>query len=161
MDKRACVRWAIWAVSLAALCMLALARMHASGPVGTNAFHLLPGQHADPVLTRAIDRSHEAFSQRMLVLVSGPNEAQTRRAAKAAYQIFQKAGFATGQARTDLSHLLDLYTQHPYIFLTADEQQKWSHQGATALAEDAVQTLARPAGLLGFDHDPGGYISRF
>ncbi|HEX7339138.1 MAG TPA: hypothetical protein VF271_04300 [Rhodanobacteraceae bacterium] len=161
MGKRAPGRWALWLVTLAALCALAIWRAGGGSPIETNVLALLPNQHADPALDAATSRSRDAFSQQLLALVSGPDDAATRTAAQVAHRALLKAGLQDSANGTDIGAALALYRHHGFALLDAGESGKLARHGATTLAQAVAVALASPAGMVGLGNDPGGYVGRF
>ncbi|HET7268127.1 MAG TPA: MMPL family transporter, partial [Oleiagrimonas sp.] len=161
MGARAVGRWALWLVTLALLCALAVWRVHPAGPVQTNILALLPDHHADPALQAATERSRDALSQRVLALVSGPDDAPTRKAALAARQAMLDAGLDAGSENAQVDRALALYRQHGFTLLSPAQVQRFEQQGAKALATAVAVSLASPAGMVSLGSDPGGYVGRF
>lgn len=161
MRRRAVGHWALWFVTLAALCALALWRVDPAGPIQTDVLALLPEQHNSQVLEVAEARSHEAFSQRLLALVTGPNDKATRKAALAARQAMLSAGLAESAGRSQVDEVLALYRQHGYALLSPTQIARFEDKGAQALAIDVAVSLASPAGIVSLGRDPGGYVSDF
>src|SRR5690625_783277 len=161
MNARAVTRWALWLVTLGLLCAVAAWRVHSAAPIQTNILALLPDHRADPALETAVERSRDAFSQRVLALVSGPDDAGTRKAALAARQSLLDAGLAAGSESAQVDKALALYRDHGFALLTPAQAERFDRQGATALATAVAVSLASPAGMVGLGSDPGGYVGRF
>lgn len=161
MNARGVARWALWSITLGLLCALALWRMNPAGPVQTNILALLPDHHADATLDAAIARSRDAFSQRLLALVSGPDDAHTRDAALAARQAMLDAGLDAGSEGAQVDQALALYRQHGFALLSPTQVQRFDEHGDKALATAVAVSLASPAGMVSLGSDPGGYVARF
>lgn len=161
MGSHAVVRWALWAVTLGLLCALAAWRVDPAGPVETNILTLLPDRHDSQALDKAIERSRDAFSQQLLVLVTGPDDAHTRKAAGAARQALLDAGLVAADTGDKVEQALTLFRDHPFALLTPAQRARLKREGARALATDVAVSLASPAGMVNLGNDPGGYVSRF
>src|SRR5699024_4480776 len=161
MGARGAARWALWAVTLGLLCALAVWRVDPAGPVQTNILALLPDHHDNQVLDQASERSRDAFSQQLLVLVRGPDDAATRKAAMAARGVLLKAGLTASDTGGKVDAALAQYRAHPFALLTPAQSARFRKQGAGALATDVAVALASPAGMVNLGGDPGGYVRRF
>lgn len=161
MGGRAVARWALWAITLGLLCALAAWRMQPGGPVQTNILTLLPDRHDSQALDKATERSRDAFSQQLLALVTGPDDARTRKTAMAARAVLLKAGLTTADTGSKVDQALALYRQHGFALLTPAQQARFQREGAKALATDVAVALASPAGMVSLGSDPGGYVGRF
>ncbi len=155
------MRWITWAVTLGLLCALAAWRMAPGGPLETNILTLLPGQHADPALAEAIQRSRGAFTRRLLAVVSGPDDAATRTAADTARATLLDAGMVASGDGAGVVKALAVYRAHPFTLLSPAERGRFQSEGARALATDVATHLASPLGLVHFGDDPGGYVGKF
>lgn len=161
MDKQSVARWALWLVSLSLLCGVAAWRVDPAGAINTNILTLLPDQHDSEALQKAFARSSDTFSQQLLALVSGPDNAGTRTAALAARAAFLHAGLNTADTGGKVDGALALYRQHHFALLTPAQTQRLDQGGAKALATDVAVSLASPAGMVSLGNDPGGYFSGF
>src|SRR5690625_781953 len=112
MHLAATARCALWLLSLALLCALALWRADSGSLLQTNIPALLPQHDADRFLAAAAQRSRDAFSQQLLVLVSGPDHATTRTAALAARQAFLRNGLSASKDGDHIKQALSLYQKH-------------------------------------------------
>lgn len=161
MNRRSVARWTVWALTLGLLCAAAAWRVDPAGPVETNVLTLLPDRHDNQALDAATERSRDAFSQQLLALVSGPDDATTRKAAMAARQTLLTAGLETTNAGNKVDQALALYRQHAFALLPPSAQTRYEREGAKALATDVAVSLASPAGMVSLGDDPGGYAGRF
>ncbi len=159
--SHAAARWALWATTLGLLCALALWRVDPAGPVETNILTLLPEHQESQALTRATELSHEAFSQQLLALVTGPDGERTRKAAVAARQTLLQAGLRADDSNDEVGRALALYRAHPFVLLAPAQRDRFEREGARALATDVARSLASPAGIVNLGNDPGGYVGRF
>ncbi len=158
----AAARWAVWFLSLAALCGFALTRLDFAQPINTDILSLLPGRSESPALAEAIKRNRNAFTHRMLVLVSGQSAKTTRRAADAAREALLVAGLRASDTGLAVHRALDAYRTHRFALLTHRQIARFQKKGAGALAADVAARLASPAGGAGsIGADPGGYLMRF
>ncbi len=159
--RRGWVRCAIWLASLVLVCAWAGWRMDAGGPIQSNILGLLPQDHAGDAVGKAVARSREAFGQEMLVVISGPDTAATRKGAQAARRALRAAGLAAHAAVESMDKALSLYRAHPFALLTPAQQARLESGGTRALATDIAVSLASPAGMVDLAHDPGGYLQHF
>lgn len=161
MGRWGILRWAVWALSLGALCALALVRVDPAGPLETNILTLLPDQHDNQALDKASELSREAFSQQLLALVTGPDDPRTRQAASAVRKTLLDAGLAAGETNDSVDSALALFRDHPFVLLTPAQRRRFDNEGAKALATDVAVALASPAGMVNIGSDPAGYVTRF
>jgi predicted exporter len=158
---RALLHWLAWLATLALLCALAWWRVAPSGPIQTDILQLLPQDSADATLDAANRRSRDAFSQQMLVLVRGADDARTRTAAQAAHASLRAAGLTSAAGGDTFERALDVYRQHGFALLSPERIARLRDKGASALATDVAVALASPAGMVGLGNDPGGYVRDF
>ncbi len=154
-------RWALWAVSLGLLCALAVWRMGPAGPVDTNILGLLPDHHGGGALDKAVDRSRDAFTQQLLAVVSGPDDAATRQAALDARQVMLDAGLAATDMGDQVQQAMALFRAHPFVLLTPAERKRLEREGPRALATDVAVMLGSPAGMVNLGRDPGGHVAHY
>jgi predicted exporter len=154
-------RWAIWLVSLAALCAVAAWRVNPAAPIETNILALLPQRHDAKTLDIAAERTRNAFSQQVLALVRGPDDARTGKAAQAALGAMRKAGLQPDDAGSQVAPALDLYRRHHFALLTPAKVRKLDRGGPMALANAVAASLASPAGMVRIGADPGGFLAGF
>lgn len=155
------LRWVVWALSLGALCALALWRVDPAGALDTNILNLLPEQHDSKALDKATERSRDAFSRQLLALVTGPDDDTTRQAAEAAQHALQQAGLEADSAGDSVDRALALFRDHPWSLLTPAQRRRLADKGPAALATDVAVALASPAGMVNLGNDPAGYMSRY
>ncbi len=161
MGGRGAARWALWAATLGLLCAIAAWRVDPAGAIRTNILTLLPDRHDSQALDKAVARSREAFSRQLLALVTGPDDARTRKAAMAARKALLDAGLQAADTGSKVDAALALYRKHGFALLAPAQSARFEREGAKALATDMAVALASPAGMVSLGHDPGGYVGRF
>ncbi|HEX7341993.1 MAG TPA: MMPL family transporter [Rhodanobacteraceae bacterium] len=161
MRARHAARWALWLVTLGLLCGVAAWRVNPAAPIQTNILALLPGHHANATLATATQRSRAAFSQQLLALVRGPDDANTRKAAGEARMALLAAGLTPSADGGQIDKALALYRRHGFALLDAAQATRFERDGAKALATAVAVALASPTGLVSLGHDPGGYVGRY
>ena len=161
MQLTATARWALWLLSLALLCALALWRADSGPLLQTDIPALLPQTNTNPFLEAAAQRSRDAFSQQLLVLVSGADNATTRSAAQAARKAFLDNGLHSSADSSHVEQAISLYEKHSFALLSPAQIERFENQGPAALAQDVAIALFGPAGMAGLNNDPGGYAGQF
>ncbi|HET7370127.1 MAG TPA: hypothetical protein VFK45_04745, partial [Gammaproteobacteria bacterium] len=132
MNRRAFAGWAIWLVSLGLLCGFAWTQLDPAAPIQTNILALLPEQHDSPALDIATERSRDEFTHRLLALVRGPDNAETRAAAMAARKALLDAGLRAESAGAAVDAALAVYEQHHFALLTAAQAARLENEGPRA-----------------------------
>ena len=156
------VRWSLWLVPLALLCIAAVLRLHQHQIVDTDILAMLPPQQDSTAVAAATDQSRQAFVDEVLILVGGDDEGATRAAVTAAAARASEAGLKPDDSGRSMDRMLAVYQKHRYVLLDDAAAARLSKDGATALATDVATALASPAGMVdAFGSDPGGHLSHF
>ncbi|WP_025601426.1 MMPL family transporter [Burkholderia sp. WSM2230] len=113
------VAWLLLALAAALYCGW---RFAGPSPLQTNLLALLPATEADPVAEKAVDTLASALGDRTVFLVTSPDDAHAKTAAKQLGAALQKSGaFASVTAELppfDLSRIAALYMPHRFGLLT-------------------------------------------
>jgi predicted exporter len=156
------VRWSLWLIPLALLCVAAGVRLHQRPIVDTDILAMLPPQQDSVAVAAATEQSRQAFVDEVLMLVSGDDESATRAAATAAASEATAAGLKPDDSGRSMDRMLAIYQKHRYVLLDDAAAARLAKGGAPALATDVATALASPAGMVdAFGSDPGGHLSRF
>ncbi|KAB0643708.1 MMPL family transporter [Burkholderia latens] len=139
-----CAAWLL--VTLAAVAII-LWRFSGPAPLQTNLLALLPATEANPVAERAVDLLGDALGNRTVYLVSDPDAAR----AKAAAKLFGARLTASGAFRSvtvevppfDLSQIAATYLPARFGLLT-DADRSALERGGVALDEQLARRLYAP-----------------
>jgi predicted exporter len=138
--------WLLLALVAASYCAW---RFMGPSPLQTNLLALLPATEADPVAEKAVDRLAGALGDRTVFLVTSPDDAHAKAAAKQLGASLQKSGaFGSVTAELppfDLSRIGALYMPYRFGLLTnADRAALAAPDSASALQNALAERLYSP-----------------
>ncbi|MDQ2069986.1 MMPL family transporter [Natronospira bacteriovora] len=147
------------------LAVLAVGGFHLAGDgdwLDTDITHLMPAEHQDPVVARALQQDRLGVAGELMLLVTGPTVA-AEAAMRAARDELEAAAVArpvrSGSSRDLLDHLADWR----FVLLSDTRLEAMRADPAQAYLRAVQARLARPSSTpgLGFDKDPAGFLGDY
>ncbi|MCP1727720.1 putative exporter [Natronospira proteinivora] len=155
--------WLLMILAGLAVLLVWLPQQHPAGDwLDSDITHLMPAEHQDPLIARAMGRDRIGATGEWLLLIEGPGEASAA-AAGQVREIIRDSEVAQPLAMGDPQTLLEALKPYQFALLRPATLERLRLDPAGYYWRTVQGRLARPSPATGrsFDQDPAGFLGEY